>query len=158
MGGRWPVAPEVSALPADLKACRSADPRLWGGRRGPAGTGWMGRIADFLRHPRKCLRFRMRFIANSLTLFLPGASFDSNTDKSCCFESRLVQEAWSRWAAAQEILCGADDWKGRPGRWERAMSETTSGSNFIGLTAEIVSAYVSNNSVSAGDLPALINQ
>jgi len=38
------------------------------------------------------------------------------------------------------------------------MSETTSGSNFIGLTAEIVSAYVSNNSVSAGDLPALINQ
>ena len=38
------------------------------------------------------------------------------------------------------------------------MSETTSGNDFIGLTAEIVSAYVSNNSVSAGDLPALINQ
>src|SRR3981189_153403 len=38
------------------------------------------------------------------------------------------------------------------------MSDTTSGNNFIGLTAEIVSAYVSNNSVSAGDLPALINQ
>ena len=38
------------------------------------------------------------------------------------------------------------------------MSDTTSGNDFIGLTAEIVSAYVSNNSVSAGDLPALINQ
>jgi predicted transcriptional regulator len=32
------------------------------------------------------------------------------------------------------------------------------GSNFIGLTANIVSAYVSNNSVAASDIPALINQ
>jgi predicted transcriptional regulator len=32
------------------------------------------------------------------------------------------------------------------------------GSNYIALTAEIVSAYVSNNSVAAGDIPALINQ
>ncbi len=31
-------------------------------------------------------------------------------------------------------------------------------SNFIGLTAEIVSAYVSNNTVASGDIPALINQ
>src|SRR3974390_3525030 len=38
------------------------------------------------------------------------------------------------------------------------MSEGPSGSNYIALTAEIVSAYVSNNSVSAGDLPALIGQ
>ena len=38
------------------------------------------------------------------------------------------------------------------------MSDTTSGSNFIELTAEIVSAYVSNNSVSTGELPALIGQ
>ena len=30
--------------------------------------------------------------------------------------------------------------------------------NFIGLTAEIVSAYVSNNTVASGDIPALINQ
>lgn len=30
--------------------------------------------------------------------------------------------------------------------------------NFIGLTAEIVSAYVSNNPVPSGDIPALINQ
>jgi len=30
--------------------------------------------------------------------------------------------------------------------------------NFIELTAEIVSAYVSNNTVPAGDIPALINQ
>jgi len=30
--------------------------------------------------------------------------------------------------------------------------------NFIGLTAEIVSAYVSNNSVPSGDIPSLINQ
>ena len=32
------------------------------------------------------------------------------------------------------------------------------GPNFIALTAEIVSAYVSNNPVAAGDIPALINQ
>ena len=31
-------------------------------------------------------------------------------------------------------------------------------SNFIQLTAEIVSAYVSNNTVASGDIPALINQ
>jgi predicted transcriptional regulator len=30
--------------------------------------------------------------------------------------------------------------------------------NFIGLTAEIVSAYVSNNPVASGDIPALISQ
>ena len=38
------------------------------------------------------------------------------------------------------------------------MSENNAGSNFIELTAEIVSAYVSNNSVSAGELPSLIGQ
>jgi len=38
------------------------------------------------------------------------------------------------------------------------MGDNTSGSNYIELTAEIVSAYVSNNSVSASDLPGLINQ
>jgi predicted transcriptional regulator len=37
------------------------------------------------------------------------------------------------------------------------MSEITSGS-YIELTADIVSAYVSNNTVSAGEIPALINQ
>jgi predicted transcriptional regulator len=38
------------------------------------------------------------------------------------------------------------------------MSDGVAGGKFIELTAEIVSAYVSNNSVSAGDLPGLINQ
>jgi predicted transcriptional regulator len=38
------------------------------------------------------------------------------------------------------------------------MSENTSGSTFIKLTADIVSAYVSNNSVPSSDLPALIGQ
>src|SRR5918911_3306683 len=38
------------------------------------------------------------------------------------------------------------------------MSENSSGGSFIELTAEIVSAYVSNNSVQAQDLPGLINQ
>lgn len=38
------------------------------------------------------------------------------------------------------------------------MSNTTSGATFIELTATIVSAYVSNNSVPASDLPALIDQ
>jgi predicted transcriptional regulator len=36
--------------------------------------------------------------------------------------------------------------------------EEGANSNFIGLTAEIVSAYVSNNTVASGDIPALINQ
>ena len=38
------------------------------------------------------------------------------------------------------------------------MSEGMANGNFIELTAGIVSAYVSNNSVSAGDIPNLINQ
>ena len=38
------------------------------------------------------------------------------------------------------------------------MADDAGNSNFIGLTANIVSAYVSNNSVSAADIPALINQ
>jgi predicted transcriptional regulator len=38
------------------------------------------------------------------------------------------------------------------------MDESVANSNFIELTAEIVSAYVSNNTVPAGDIPSLINQ
>jgi predicted transcriptional regulator len=38
------------------------------------------------------------------------------------------------------------------------MSENSSGTRYIELTATIVSAYVSNNSVPANDLPALIDQ
>jgi predicted transcriptional regulator len=38
------------------------------------------------------------------------------------------------------------------------MSDTTASGNYIELTAEIVSAYVSNNTVSAGEIPSLINQ
>lgn len=37
------------------------------------------------------------------------------------------------------------------------MSDQASGVNFVELAADIVSAYVSNNSISAGDLPQLIN-
>ncbi len=37
------------------------------------------------------------------------------------------------------------------------MTDTMGSANFIELTADIVSAYVSNNSVPASDLPALIN-
>ena len=37
------------------------------------------------------------------------------------------------------------------------MSDTAPSSNYIELAADIVSAYVSNNSVSATDLPSLIN-
>ena len=42
-------------------------------------------------------------------------------------------------------------------RNNRAAGETAP-QNYIELTADIVSAYVSNNSVSAGDIPGLINQ
>jgi len=38
------------------------------------------------------------------------------------------------------------------------MAENAAGGTFIERTAEIVSAYVSNNSVPAGDLSTLINQ
>ena len=38
------------------------------------------------------------------------------------------------------------------------MSDTTANGNFIELTAEIVSAYVSNNTVPAGEIASLINQ
>ena len=38
------------------------------------------------------------------------------------------------------------------------MNDTTATGNFIELTAEIVSAYVSNNTVPAGEIPGLINQ
>lgn len=38
------------------------------------------------------------------------------------------------------------------------MAENTSGGSYIELTAAIVSAYVSNNSVQAGDLSSLISQ
>ena len=38
------------------------------------------------------------------------------------------------------------------------MGDTTGDGNFIELTAEIVSAYVSNNTVPAGEIPSLINQ
>ncbi len=39
-----------------------------------------------------------------------------------------------------------------------SMSDNAGNGGFIGLTANIVSAYVSNNAVAAGDIPALINQ
>ena len=38
------------------------------------------------------------------------------------------------------------------------MDDNAGNANFIGLTANIVSAYVSNNTVAAADIPALINQ
>src|ERR1700754_575324 len=38
------------------------------------------------------------------------------------------------------------------------MTDNTTSGNYIELTAGIVSAYVSNNSVASADIPALINQ
>jgi predicted transcriptional regulator len=38
------------------------------------------------------------------------------------------------------------------------MSDSTDNGNYIQLTAEIVSAYVSNNTVPSSDIPALISQ
>jgi predicted transcriptional regulator len=38
------------------------------------------------------------------------------------------------------------------------MDDAMDTTNYIGLTAEIVSAYVSNNTVALSDIPALINQ
>lgn len=39
-----------------------------------------------------------------------------------------------------------------------SLTDSAAGSSFIELTADIVSAYVSNNTVSAGDIPSLISQ
>jgi predicted transcriptional regulator len=39
-----------------------------------------------------------------------------------------------------------------------SMSDITANGNYIELTAEIVSAYVSNNPVPAGEIPSLISQ
>ena len=47
---------------------------------------------------------------------------------------------------------------GNPLNGAVAMTDTTASGNFIELTAEIVSAYVSNNTVPAGEIPGLINQ
>jgi predicted transcriptional regulator len=38
------------------------------------------------------------------------------------------------------------------------MGDAADTTNYIGLTAEIVSAYVGNNTVASADIPALINQ
>ena len=38
------------------------------------------------------------------------------------------------------------------------MNDTTANGNYIELTAEIVSAYVSNNTVPAAEIPGLISQ
>jgi predicted transcriptional regulator len=38
------------------------------------------------------------------------------------------------------------------------MGDATGDANFIGLTAEIESAYISNNTVASADIPALISQ
>jgi predicted transcriptional regulator len=38
------------------------------------------------------------------------------------------------------------------------MSDIPAGGNYIEMTAKIVSAYVSNNTVAAADIPGLINQ
>jgi predicted transcriptional regulator len=45
-----------------------------------------------------------------------------------------------------------------PERRDGSMTDIRSKTDFIGLTAEIVSAYVSNNTVAFGEIPALINQ
>src|SRR6266704_1863013 len=53
---------------------------------------------------------------------------------------------------------GRQTYRSVENRINSQMSANSSGGTFIELTAEIVSAYVSNNSVPAGDLSALINQ
>jgi len=47
---------------------------------------------------------------------------------------------------------------GHSGQGPDFMDDDADGDNFIELTAEIVSAYVSNNSVPASDISSLINQ
>lgn len=47
---------------------------------------------------------------------------------------------------------------GRGAKGAASMSGSATDGNFIELTAEIVSAYVSNNTVPAGEIPGLINQ
>jgi predicted transcriptional regulator len=48
-------------------------------------------------------------------------------------------------------------WLPEPERKKSTMSDTIATSNYIELAADIVSAYVSNNSVPAAELPSLIS-
>jgi predicted transcriptional regulator len=45
----------------------------------------------------------------------------------------------------------------RAAKDKKIMSESATAPNYIELCADIVSAYVSNNSVPAADLPVLLN-
>jgi predicted transcriptional regulator len=48
--------------------------------------------------------------------------------------------------------------RGQPRGWISDMEKTEQNSDLLALTTEIVAAHVSNNTVSVGDLPQLINQ
>src|SRR5512134_1257508 len=70
-----------------------------------------------------------------------------NKESLTCFHSRLRISNSSK--AVAKVNCSVS---------AGGSSMNDSGANFIKLTAEIVSAYVSNNTVPSVDLPALIGQ
>ena len=68
-----------------------------------------------------------------------------------------------RWGRiAGQAGCANGNWHAHDetteGRKREAMSENPKSGEFIELTADIVSAYVSNNTVSAAEIPSLISQ
>jgi MucR family transcriptional regulator, transcriptional regulator of exopolysaccharide biosynthesis len=69
------------------------------------------------------------------------------------FASRIHNKEFAFIRRARTATAGDAPQQGRA-----SMTDTPSSGSFIELTAEIVSAYVSNNTVAAGDIPSLINQ
>ena len=87
-----------------------------------------------------------------------GASLHSSSPgfRTCRLLSCAGETTRNRWIAtnSQPVRLRRN---AKP-RNAKPMSDTTASSGFIELTADIVSAYVSNNSVAASDIASLISQ
>src|SRR3954465_12905703 len=102
---------------------------------------------------------RLRFPAD----YMHSAKMSQHLDQSSLQSGRMNLKIWSSNTTVQCNRSGRfvidEDQRAidhsQPGTL--AMNDNAGGS-FIELTADIVSAYVSNNSVSAGEIPSLINQ
>jgi predicted transcriptional regulator len=68
----------------------------------------------------------------------------------------FIDPRWSKYLISAAVVGGYNRSTGQQDQY--SMNDNGSGGSYIGLTATIVSAYVSNNSVPAQELSSLINQ
>jgi predicted transcriptional regulator len=68
----------------------------------------------------------------------------------------FIDLRWSKYLISAAVVGGHNRSTGQQDQY--SMNDNGSGGSYIGLTATIVSAYVSNNSVPAQELSSLINQ